>query len=269
MRCTSLVFSALAACSSASASHDAVLRVCADPNNLPFSNARLEGFENRLAAMLAADRGERLEYFWHAQRRGFVRETVNAGACDVIMGVPTAYERVLATRPYYRSTYVFVSRADRRLRLHSLDDPRLHRLRIGVQLAGDDYANTPPAHALTRRGVVGNVVGFTLYGDYSQDSPPARIVEAVARGDVDTAIVWGPLAGFFAPRQGAKLVLAPVTPQVDLPFLPFAWDISMGVRRGNSALRDQLDQFIERRGAEIERLLDEFGVPRAPRAGSL
>jgi mxaJ protein len=247
----------------------AVLRVCADPNNLPFSNARGEGFENHLASMLAADRGERLEYDWHAQRRGFVRETLGSGRCDVIMGVPASYERVLPTRPYYRSTYVFVSRADRRLRLSSLDDPRLHRLRVGVQLAGDDYANTPPAHALSRRGVVANVVGFTLYGDYKEDSPPARIVDAVARREIDTAIVWGPLAGFFARREPAKLVLAPVTPQVDLPFLPFAWDISMGVRRGNSKLRDQLDDFIERRGPEIDRLLDEYGVPRAPRGGTL
>ncbi len=243
----------------------AVLRVCADPNNLPFSNERGEGFENRLAAMLAADRGERLAFDWHAQRRGFVRETLNAGSCDVIMGVPTSYERVLASRPYYRSTYVFVSRRSARLALSSLDDPRLHRLRVGVQLAGDDYANTPPAHALSRRGVVKNVVGFTLYGDYREDSPPARIVDAVARGDVDTAIVWGPLAGFFARTEPVELVLAPVTPQVDLPFLPFAWDISMGVKRGNSALLAQLNDWIERRQPDIDRLLDAFGVPRAPR----
>ncbi len=223
MRSTCLVFSlALAACAQATAGAPEVLRVCADPNNLPFSNDRREGFENRLASLLAQDRGQRLAYDWHAQRRAFVRETLNAGRCDVIMGVPTSYERVLASRPYYRSTYVFVSRSSDRLRLSSLDDPRRHRLRVGVQLAGDDYANTPPAHALSRRGVVKNVVGFTLYGDYREDSPPARIVDAVARGDVDTAIVWGPLAGFFARKEPVELVLAPVTPQVDLPFLPFA-----------------------------------------------
>lgn len=247
----------------------AVLRVCADPNNLPFSNARGEGFENELAELLGRDRGLQVAYEWHAQRRGFVRETLAAGRCDVIMGVPTSFERVLPTRPYYRSTYVFVSRADRRLSLSSLDDPRLRLLRVGVQLAGDDYANTPPAHALSRRGVVRNVVGYTLYGDYLQDSPPARIVEAVARGDVDAAIVWGPLAGFYARRQGVPLALAPVRPQVDLPFLPLAFDISMGVKPGNRTLLAELNDFIERRSDEIGQLLDRYGVPRAPRGAGL
>jgi quinoprotein dehydrogenase-associated probable ABC transporter substrate-binding protein len=240
----------------------APLRVCADPNNLPFSNDREEGFENRLAAMLAQELGTRVEYTWRAQRRGFVRQTLAAGACDVIVGVPAGFEPVETTRPYYRSTYVFVSRQDRGLRPRSLDDPHLERLRIGVQMIGDDFANSPPAHALSARGLVKNVVGYSVLGDYSQPNPPARIVEAVAAGDIDVAVVWGPLAGYFARRQPAALVLSPVEPQAGAPFRPFAFDISMGVRRGDAPRRRLLDGFIAARRAEIDRVLDEYGVPR-------
>jgi mxaJ protein len=238
------------------------LRVCADPNNLPFSNDRGEGFENRLAEMIAAERGARVEYTWWAQRRGFVRNTLRAGDCDVLMGVPTEYELAQTTRPYYRSSYVFVSRQDRSLHLQSLDDERLRDLRIGVQMIGDDFSNSPPAHALSARGIVQNVVGYSVLGDYSQPNPPARIVDAVASGDIDAALVWGPLAGYFAQRQPVPLELATITPPADSPTRPFAFDISMAVRRGDTERLQMLESFIERRRADVERLLDAFGVPR-------
>jgi mxaJ protein len=243
------------------------LRVCADPNNLPFSNRAEEGFENRLARLLGADLGATLRYTWWPQRRGFVRETLAAGRCDVIMGVPTTYARVLATRPYYRSTYVFVSRRDRAVSVRSLDDAALRRLRIGVQLVGDDYANTPPAHALGRRGIVDNVRGFSLYGDYSRPDPPAELIRAVARGDVDVAMAWGPLAGYFSLRQPVALRLMPVSPALDPPALPFAYDISMGVRPGDGARKDVLDRFLAARRVDIDALLAAFGVPRVDGAG--
>jgi mxaJ protein len=247
----------------AAACHRAPVRtitVCADPNNLPFSNQAREGFENKLAALLAGDRGARLEYQWWAQRRGFVRNTLGAHACDVIMGVPANFDPTLTTRPYYRSSYVFVSRHDRHLALDSLDDPRLRSLRIGVQMIGDDFANTPPAHALSNRGIVRNVVGYSVFGDYAKPSPLATIVNAVDNGEVDAAVVWGPAAGYFARHR--PLDLAPVTPHADSPSLPFVFDIAMGVRRGNTALRDELNDFIARRGPDINRVLDEYGVPR-------
>jgi quinoprotein dehydrogenase-associated probable ABC transporter substrate-binding protein len=240
-----------------------ILRVCADPNNLPFSNQRLEGFENKIANLLAQDLGERVEYTWWAQRRGFFRNTLKAGACDVVIGVPAGFEMALTTKPYYRSTYVFLSRKDRHLDVKSFDDPVLRKLRLGVQIIGDDQSNAPPAHALTRRNIVDNVKGFTLYGDYSQPDPPARIVDAVATGDVDLAIVWGPLAGYFAKQSRVPLDVVPVSPQIDQPFLPFVFDISMGVRRGDQELRDQLDQFLEKRRPEIDRILEEYRVPKA------
>lgn len=239
-----------------------VLRVCADPNNLPFTNAKLEGFENRIADLVARDLGARVEYTWFAQRRGFIRNTLRAGKCDVVMGVPASFELAQPTRPYYRSTYVFVTRKERRLDITSFDDPRLRELRVGVHLVGDDGANTPPAHALANRGMIDNVRGYTLYGDYRQDSPPARLVEAVARDEVDVAVVWGPLAGYYAPRQSAELVLTPVSPKIDLPFLPFVFDIAAGVRRGDDALQQEIDAVLRRRKEEIARILDEYGVPR-------
>ena len=239
-----------------------VLRVCADPNNLPFSNSRGEGFENKIAELLANDLGERVEYTWWAQRRGFFRNTLRAGTCDVVIGVPAAFEMALTTRPYYRSTYVFLTRKDRHLNLVSLDDPSLKKLKIGVQIIGDDFSNAPPAHALIRRNIVGNVKGYTVYGDYAQPNPPARIVDAVAKGDVDVAIVWGPLAGYFAKQSHVPLTVVPVTPQIDQPFLPFVFDISMGVRRDDQQLRDQIEEVLERRRDEVDRILRDYAVPR-------
>jgi mxaJ protein len=239
------------------------LRVCADPNNLPYSNRRLEGFENRLAEMAARDLHARLRYTWWPQRRGFFRQTLKAGLCDVVVGMPSSVELAAATRPYYRSTYVFVTRKDRGIDVRSFDDPVLRKLRIGVQMIGDDGVNSPPAHALAHRGMVDNVVGYSVYGDYSKPDPPARIVAAVARGEVDVAVVWGPLAGYFAPRQEVPLVLVPVSPQIDRPFLPFVFDMSMGVRRGDATLQAELEGFLERRQPEIDALLDRYGVPRA------
>jgi mxaJ protein len=240
------------------------LRVCADPNNLPFSNDRGEGFENKLAELLARDRAAALEYTWWAQRRGFVRNTLRAGACDVLMGVPEGHALALTTRPYYRSTYVFVSRRADGLTLASLDDPALRTARIGVQMIGDDFANTPPAHALSKRGIVDNIVGYTVYGDYRQDSPAGRIVGAVARGEVDVALVWGPFAGYFSARQTVPLAVTPIAAESDGPGIPFAFSIGMGVRKADKPLRDELDSFIERRRPEIDAILAAYRVPLLP-----
>jgi mxaJ protein len=176
---------------------------------------------------------------------------------------------VATTRPYYRSTYVFVSRADRNLHLHSFDDAALRGLKIGVPVAGDDGANMPPVHALASRGIVGNVRGYSLYGDYSLPNPPARILADVASGGIDVAIVWGPLAGYFAPKQSIPLVVVPVEPQIDLPFLPFVYDIAVGVRRGDEKLRREIDAVLEKRRPEIENLLREYGVPRPASTGRM
>ncbi len=243
-----------------------VLRISADPNNLPFTNERREGFENKIAELVARELDADLHYIWRAQRRGFFRSSLKEGESDLVLGVPAGFDPALTTAPYYRSSYVFVSRKDRDSQVRSLDDPALRRLKIGVQLIGDDGTNTPPAHALASRGLVENVVGYTVYGDYARESPPARIVEAVAAGDVDIAVVWGPLAGYFARRGGVALAIVPVAPEVDPSGLPFAFDICMGVRKGDKPLRDELDQVLARRREEIGKILDEFGIPRQPPA---
>ena len=176
--------------------------------------------------------------------------------------MPEHLETVLPTRPYYRSTYVFLSRASDPRVVRTLDDSLLHTLRVGVHLIGDDYQNTPPAHALARRHIVGNVVGYTIYGDYAKPNPPSEIVAAVARGDIDLAIVWGPFAGYFGPRQAVKLRILPVQPAADGPTLPFTFAMALGVARGDTVLRNRLDAILVRRRGDIERLLDRYGVPR-------
>ena len=241
------------------------LRVCADPNNLPFTNSKGEGFENKIAALLARDLDTRVEYTWFAQRRGFLRNTLSAQKCDVVIGLPVDIDAAWTTRPYYRSTYVFVTRRSRNLHIGSFDDPQLRSLRIGVELVGDDGANTPPAHALSRRGIIGNVVGYSVYGDYRRDSPPSAIIAAVARGDIDVAAAWGPLAGYFAARQPVALDVVPVQPQIDGRFLPQTFSIAMATRRRDTLRHQQLEQFIDRRRHDIDAILAAYQVPRVDR----
>lgn len=241
------------------------LRVCADPNNLPYSNKDQQGFENQLASMVGQELGRRVEYTWWAQRRGFFRNTLNDGLCDVVLGVPTSIEMVRRTKPYYRSSYVFVTQRRRNLRIQSLDDPILRRLKIGVSMVGDDYASTPPAAAMIKRGLAGNLVSFSVYGDYATPNPPARLIDAVRSGQVDVAMAWGPLAGYFARDGDSSLVVTPVTPEIDLPFLPMTFDIAMGVRRDDSLFAAKLDTIIDRRRGSIDSLLARYGVPRLDR----
>jgi len=249
----------LALAAPVAAEEPAVLRVCADPDNLPYSRSDGSGFENRVAELLAAQMHARLEYAWMPLRRGFVRKTLGAGLCDVVVGVPAGFERVTTTRPYYRSSYVFVTRGATGVR--SFDDPRLTKVRIGVQLIGNDLAATPPGYALASRGATANVTGFTIFGD----GPAAeRLVRAVAEGRLDVGLVWGPQAGYFAARARPPLALVKAAPPPELAGLPFEFSIAMGVRRGNTALRDALDAALDRARPRIEAILDAYAVPRSP-----
>jgi quinoprotein dehydrogenase-associated probable ABC transporter substrate-binding protein len=244
------------------------LRVCADLNNMPFSNANEEGFENKLAGLTGRSLGLKIEYIWWAQRRGFIRNALKAGNCDVVMGVPALLDTVETTRPYYASTYVFVSRADRHLDIVSIRDARLRSLKIGVQLVGDDGFNTPPAHAIAAQGLTDNVIGFTLYGDYNEANPPARIIGAVANGDIDIAAAWGPLAGWFAHKSNIALTVSPIENTEEFAPLMFQFDIAMGVRKGDHALRDRLDTVVARQQSAISELLQSYGVPLVNKAKS-
>ena len=247
---------AFASVAAAQTTRPGVLVVVSDPNNLPFSNAKEEGFENKLARIIARDLDLKLEYHWRALRRGYWREEMKAGHADLVMGVPRNLDMALTTTPYYRSSYVFVTRAAPPA---SLDDPSLRTLRIGVPLTGD--SNPPPGVALARRGIVDNVTGFTVYGDYAQPDPPARLIAAVADRQIDLAIAWGPPAGYFAKRR--NLTVTPVTPQID-ESLPMAFDLSLGVAKKNTALRDRLNIIVSDRRAEIDRILNAYDIPRLP-----
>lgn len=175
------------------------------------------------------------------------------------MGVPSTLASITATQPYYRSTYVFVSRRDRKLKIISLYDPRLERLRIGIHVVGDGYA--PPAYALADRGITANIVGFNLFGEYGQPNPPARIIEAVANADIDLAIVWGPFARYFARYAKSSLDVVPISP-ASFHRVPFTYDISIGVRKGNEPLKAELDRVLQSESATVQRILAQYGVPQ-------
>jgi len=236
-------------------------RVCADPENMPASNQKQEGFENKIAQLIATELGEPLRYVWWGQRRGFIRNTMNAtleeGRCDVVIAVPKEYDLVRTTKPYFRSTYVFVYPRDKGPQIKTLDDPALKRVKIGVHLLGDDYTNPPPVHELSKRGVVGNLIGFSTF--YSADNPPSTIIDAVASGKVDVAIVWGPAAGMFVKASKVPLVMVPVPSATG--DLPFEFDMSMGVRKGNDALYATLESVLEKKHAEILKILQDYNVP--------
>lgn len=238
-----------------------VLRVCADPNNLPFSNRALEGFENRIADLLAREMGASVEYAWRPQRRGFIRHTLKASLCDVVIGIPARFDLAAASKPYYHSGYAFVYPRGSGRKYSSLDNPALRNVRVGVHVVGDDYANTPPVHALARRGITNNLVGYRLTGDYRLESPPAELIRAVGRGEVDVAIAWGPLAGYYAALQPVPLEIELVSPEIDKGIWPLTYGISLGVRHGDDSFLKELDQILDRKRSEIRQILTEFRVP--------
>jgi mxaJ protein len=243
-----------------------VLRVGADPNNLPFSNDRLQGFENRIAEIVAQELGAELEYVWKPQRRAFLRDTLGDGQADLVMGLPVGTSRAATTKPYYRSTYVFVFRDDRGFHIHDFDDPVLRTARIGVHLVG--RSGTPPTHALAARGLVDNLHSFAVYGDPKEENPSEQIIAAVAKNDVDVAVVWGPIGGYFAKQQPVPLVVVPVETAGNSLRLQFSFEIGMGVGKNNTALRDELDAVLARRQPDIKKILDDFGVPQLALATS-
>ncbi|PYP69789.1 MAG: quinoprotein dehydrogenase-associated putative ABC transporter substrate-binding protein [Gemmatimonadetes bacterium] len=237
------------------------LRICGDPYNMPFSNDREEGFENKIAHVVAQDLNATVINYWWPERRGFLRNSILAGFCDVLINVPVGLDPVATTKAYYRSTYYFVYRTDRGLNLHSLDDTLLKHLKIGVNMIGYDYTNTPPAHALGSRGVVG-LVGF---GNFLNPDPkadhPQDIVDAVAKDSIDVAIVWGPKAGYWVKREAVPLTMVPLPDSDAVSGMPFAFDMAMGVRHRDKALKAQLDSVIDRRRGEIVAILRDYSVP--------
>jgi quinoprotein dehydrogenase-associated probable ABC transporter substrate-binding protein len=253
-----LLFASLCVASCAFASVPA-LRVCSDPNDLPFSNMRQQGFENVLAQMVGHDLHRPIQFVWWPQQAEFRERWLKAGMCDLVMSATPGSDFLTTTQPYYRSIYVFVSRRDRNLRISELTDPGLKNFRIAAQLIGDDDAAVPPAEALAKLGLVRNIVGYSLYGHPFDQNPSSEIVSAVAESKVDLAVAWAPMAGYFAAQSPVPLRLTRICELAG--DAPFSFAISMGVRPGDDLLRQQLDRFIVHRGAHIRALLKKYRVP--------
>ena len=241
-----------------------LLRVCADMDNLPFSNQKGEGYENKIANLIANEWHSRLEYVWWPIRRGYYR-MLNGTYCDLVIESPVGVDQAGATKPYYRSGYMFLSRKGSGLEnINALADPRLKKLKIGVNLfVSTDGEHSPPEMALSRYGVIGNLVGYSVA--YDDTTRPEAIINAVAKKDVDLAIVWGPQAGYFVKKAAVPLVLTPLAADVDTATgYPMSYNIGMAVRRSDHAFRDSLQTLLDRKHPEILSILQEYGVPALP-----
>lgn len=231
------------------------LRVCADPNNMPFSNEAGEGFENRLAELVAEKLGrERVRYAFFPQGIGFVRNTLGAYRCDVIMGYAQGDELVQNTNPYYRSAYALVTRPDHPLaEVTRLDDSRLKGATLGA------VARTPPATGLARHGLTADARFYNLMVDTRLSNPVRDMIDDLAAGEIDAALAWGPMAGFYAARRDPPLVVTPLVHEPDGPRMSYR--ITMGVRPSDQEWKRELNALIRENQDEIEAVLLDYGVP--------
>ncbi len=230
------------------------LRICADPDNLPFSSRSGSGFDQRVAVLVAHDLHRIPKFVWARSRRGFLREQFNKGACDVLLGVPTTMRSVSTTIPYYTSSYVFVSPAKRHLQLSSFTDSALNGQRIGLQILEEDLS--PPSFPLIRAGYAGQLIGFDSFGEEE-----GEVVRAVSDGRVEVAVVWGPVAGYFAHKCKTPLAISPIASGYRFAGIPFTYAMSLGVHQGDTALLSQLNASIARMRPQIERTLGTYHVP--------
>jgi quinoprotein dehydrogenase-associated probable ABC transporter substrate-binding protein len=231
-----------------------VLRVCADPRNLPFSNDKGEGFENKLGELFAEKLQKKLEYMYFPQAVGFVRMTLAAHRCDVIMGFPQGDDLVQGTNPYYRTAYALVAKQGGGLdEVASLGDPRLKGKHIGI------VAGTPPATNMTMNGLMADAKSYPLMIDTRIDSSAAAMINDLTSGTIDAAILWGPMAGFYAKNANPPLHVTPLVKETTGPRLAFR--IGMGVRSADQNWKRQLNRLIQENQPAINKILIDFGVP--------
>lgn len=255
--------------------HDNVLRVCQDPNNLPFSNRRLQGFENKIAALFARELGWGIEYTWYPQRMGFIRNTLRAKEadsdrykCDLVTGVQETFELGMATKPYYHSTYAmaYVKGAGldgvRTLEdLLKIDPEKRKSLRLGV------FVRSPVLDWLLAHDMIEQVVSYQHQTGDPEQYPGQIIEKDLANGKIDIAFVWGPIAGYFAnTTRTASIAVIPLKPRTNAHF---DFRIAMGVRHGDKALKDRIDRLIDTNAQEIKAILSEYGVPQLDEQGNL
>jgi len=270
----SIAIVASPAAGAATADAGATLAVCADPGNLPYSSVKLDGFENRIAALLAADMHRTLRYAWAPQRRNFFSRTLLAGQCDVVISVPVSLPMSLpaiaTTRPWFTSTYVAVTRTADNRHFAGFDDAWLKSARIGLQLITGGDVNPPPAMSLSRRHITNNITGFSPW-DTAADGPQEKIIDAVAHSSIDVALVWGPFGGYFAKPYGSALKLETVTNDPAWPGLAFTFPMAAAVRSGDTALKDALQAAFDRNATKVAAILRDYNIPivePAPAAGA-
>jgi quinoprotein dehydrogenase-associated probable ABC transporter substrate-binding protein len=231
-----------------------VLRVCADPRNLPFSNDKGEGFENKLGELFAEKLQKKLEFAYFPQAVGFVRMTLAAHRCDVIMGFPQGDDLVQGTNPYYRTAYALVAKQGGGLdEVASLGDARLKGKHIGI------VAGTPPATNMTMNGLMVDAKSYPLMIDTRIDSSAAAMIKDLTSGAIDAAILWGPMAGFYAKNANPPLHVTPLVRETTGPRLAFR--IGMGVRSADQNWKRQLNRLIQENQPAINKILLDFGVP--------
>jgi quinoprotein dehydrogenase-associated probable ABC transporter substrate-binding protein len=231
-----------------------VLRVCADPRNLPFSNEKGEGFENRLAEFFAAKLQKKIDYMYFPQATGFVRMTLGAHRCDVIMGFPQGDDLVQGTNPYYRTAYALVSKQGSGLEdVKALEDPRLKGKHIGI------VAGTPPGTNMAINGLMTNAKPYPLMIDTRVDSSAEAMITDLNKGEIDAAILWGPMAGFYAKKANPPLHVTPLVNEKSGPQLVYR--IGMGVRRADQNWKRLLNRMIQENQPQINKILFEYGVP--------
>jgi quinoprotein dehydrogenase-associated probable ABC transporter substrate-binding protein len=228
------------------------LRVCADANNLPFSNDKGEGFENKIAELLASDLGVPVRYTWFPDTIGFIRNTLGARRCDLVIGTVAGNDLLQNSNPYYRTTYVFIYRQDAPA-VTSMDDPKLQADSIGI------VAGTPPVTLLAQKGLLGNLRSYQLLVDTRFQHPAEDLVHDVGAGKVDVGIVWGPIAGYYAKRETPPLVLAPLNAQKGP--VPLDFRITMGMRPNEPQWKLTINTLLRKRQKEIDKILLDYGVP--------
>jgi quinoprotein dehydrogenase-associated probable ABC transporter substrate-binding protein len=237
------------------------LKVCADPSNLPFSDQEKHGFENKIAELMGAEFGVNVGYVWFPQVIGFVRNTLRAHLCDLVMGTVTGDDIMQTTNPYYFTTYVMLYRSDKGLDLEGLQDPRLATLRPGV------VAGTPPADLLARYDLMSHVKPYALTVDTRAESPTHEMVQDVVNGTIDVGFVWGPIAGYYRKRDKLPLTLVPLKGEPGAARMEY--HIAMGVRANEPEWRRRINAAILKRQEEITAILRDYGVPLLNEQGEL
>jgi quinoprotein dehydrogenase-associated probable ABC transporter substrate-binding protein len=238
-----------------------VLRVCSDPSNLPFSNKAGEGFENKIAELLAAKLNVPLRYTWYPNSIGFLRNTLRVRRCDLVMGIVTGAELVQSTNPYYYSSYVMVTRKADNITADTIEDPQLKLLKIGLT------AGAPPADIVAMNGMAGHVKPYDLYVDTRYETPGKQMIEDLVNKEIDVAMLWGPIAGYFAAQHGDLLTITPLLKEPKSTRMEFY--ITMGVRPDENKWKNDINTLLRENKDAIGEILRQYHVPLLDPRGNL